>query len=107
MELLNLIRQLSAAIKAKDYGTILLVVSQLTAMLSGFFSPIKAGSTAPALQCADADLDAALAELQSAANGYSVPAMAGPEGDKANMDPATILMIVQLVGTIIGMFRKK
>ena len=102
MELLTIIKDLTAAIKAKDIGAILSNSAKLLEIASSFFSPIKAG----AVGCAPDDLDSAYSSLLAEAEAYA-KTTAAPEGEKADLDPATILILVQVIGTIIGWIRKK
>lgn len=103
MELLTAIKNLTAAIRARNFGDILKYAGEIMLLGSSLFGPVKAGSVA----CADADLDAAVGEFNAAATSFDTSVTFEAAPDKANLDPATILLLIQAVSAIIGFFWKK
>lgn len=98
LELITAVRDLTAAIKSKDWPSVFTALSKILSAAAALFGPQP-------LQAAsgdDAELEAAANELRACSASRAESA-----ADPKAIDPATILVIVQLAGLVIEWIKKR
>lgn len=98
LELITAVRDLSSAIKAKDWPGALKSLAKLLTVAADLVAKPK---TMQAIVGEETDLESACEELRACC------APQAGEADPKAIDPATILVIVQLAGLVIEWIKKR
>ena len=105
-KLIQCVKDLTAALKTGDYASTL---EHLSHLLGDFATVIRGGPVAssapPGVSVTTVDLDSAFADLKSVSTA-SPPVQTAGAG-AAGFDPATILVIVELVGKLLDWWKKR
>lgn len=96
--LIGLIRDLIAAVKAKDWPLAFTVLGKLFEAISQFIGGVTGVSVASGDEAA---LDAAMADLKACCEPATLAA------DPKALPPGTILLIVELIGAVFDWWKKR
>lgn len=93
--LITKIKQLTDAVKAKDWGTIATITGEILIALGKLFGmPPTVGVS----EQQEKELQQALAELS---------AVSAVGADEVSIEPGTVIMVIQVIKTLIDLWRKR